>query len=75
MDVDKMNTGDVIDIYPYKGVVKNHDSGDVVSEFQLKTDVLLDEVRAGGRIPLIIGKSLTAKARQSLGESFCCVLV
>ena len=67
MSVDKMNTGDVIDIFPYKGVTKNHETGEVVAEFKLKTDVLLDEVRAGGRIPLIIGKSLTAKARASLG--------
>jgi len=67
MPVDKMETGDVIDIYPYEGVTKNHDTGDVVAEFSLKTDVLLDEVRAGGRIPLIIGKGLTAKARAALG--------
>eukprot|EP01040_Poterioochromonas_malhamensis_P002501 gene2501-2657_t len=69
MSVDNMKTGDVIDIYPYDGVVKNHETGDVVTKFQLKTDVMLDEVRAGGRIPLIIGKSLTAKARGSLGLS------
>jgi aconitase B len=68
MSVDKMNTGDVIDIYPYKGVTKNHTTGETVAEFKLKTDVLLDEVRAGGRIPLIIGKSLTSKARAALGE-------
>ena len=68
MNVDKMNTGDVIDIYPYKGVTKNNATGETVAEFKLKTDVLLDEVRAGGRIPLIIGKSLTAKARSSLGK-------
>lgn len=67
MPVDKMNTGDVIDIYPYEGVVKNHSTGEIVSNFKLKSDVMLDEVRAGGRIPLIIGKSLTAKARSSLG--------
>jgi aconitate hydratase 2/2-methylisocitrate dehydratase len=67
MPVDKMETGDVIDIYPYEGVTKNHETGAVVANFKLKTDVLLDEVRAGGRIPLIIGKSLTVKARASLG--------
>jgi len=67
MSVDKMNTGDIIDIYPYEGVTKNHLTGEVVANFKLKTDVLLDEVRAGGRIPLIIGKSLTGKARASLG--------
>lgn len=69
MSVDKMQTGDVIDIYPYEGVVKNHDTGETVTTFALKTDVMLDEVRAGGRIPLIIGKSLTSKARASLGLS------
>jgi aconitate hydratase 2/2-methylisocitrate dehydratase len=67
MPVDKMQTGDVIDIYAYDGVAKNQATGEVVANFQLKTDVMLDEVRAGGRIPLIIGKSLTAKARSSLG--------
>ena len=66
-DVSKMAMGDVIDIYPYQGVVKRHGSDEVVCEFQLKTDVILDEVRAGGRIPLIIGRGLTDKARQTLG--------
>jgi len=67
MDVDKMNTGDVIDIYPYDGVAKDHKTGDTLASFSLKTDVLLDEVQAGGRIPLIIGKTVTAKSRSSLG--------
>ena len=67
MDVDKMNTGDIIDIYPYEGVTKDHTTGETISCFSLKTEVLLDEVKAGGRIPLIIGKSQTAKARASLG--------
>lgn len=66
MPVDKLNTGDVIDIYPYEGVTKNHQTGEVITKFELKTDVMLDEVRAGGRIPLIIGKSLTRKAREAL---------
>ncbi|MCB1762167.1 MAG: bifunctional aconitate hydratase 2/2-methylisocitrate dehydratase [Gammaproteobacteria bacterium] len=66
-DVAKMKTGDVIDIYPYEGVVRAHDSGDELARFQLKTNVLLDEVRAGGRIPLIIGRGLTARAREALG--------
>lgn len=66
-DVTKMAMGDVIDIYPYLGVVKRHGSDEVVCQFQLKTDVILDEVRAGGRIPLIIGRGLTDKARQALG--------
>lgn len=69
LDVQKMAMGDVIDIYPYEGVVKNS-AGDVISEFEL-SPVLLDEVRAGGRIPLIIGRGLTGRAREalSLGES------
>ncbi|MBW3165605.1 bifunctional aconitate hydratase 2/2-methylisocitrate dehydratase [Ferrimonas balearica] len=66
MPVDKMAMGDVITVYPYEGVVKN-EAGEVISEFSLKTDVLLDEVRAGGRIPLIIGRGLTDKAREALG--------
>jgi len=64
--VEKMNTGDVIVIKPFEGRIEN-EAGEVISEFSLKTDVLLDEVKAGGRIPLIIGRSLTAKARDSLG--------
>jgi aconitate hydratase 2/2-methylisocitrate dehydratase len=66
-DVSSMAMGDVIDIYPYQGVVKRHDSEEVICNFELKTDVLLDEVRAGGRIPLIIGRGLTDKARKVLG--------
>ena len=65
--VDSMNMGDAIDIYPYKGEITRHNSDEVISKFELKTDVLLDEVRAGGRIPLIIGRGLTEKARQALG--------
>ncbi|MFZ7343222.1 bifunctional aconitate hydratase 2/2-methylisocitrate dehydratase [Avibacterium volantium] len=67
VDVSKLNMGDVIDIYPYQGKICKHDSDEVLAEFSLKTNVLLDEVRAGGRIPLIIGRGLTHKARQSLG--------
>lgn len=67
LDVSKLNMGDVIDVYPYEGKVCAHGSDEVLSTFKLKTDVLLDEVRAGGRIPLIIGRGLTDKARQSLG--------
>ncbi len=67
LDVSKINMGDVIDIYPYEGKVCAHDSGEVLSTFSLKTDVILDEVRAGGRIPLIIGRGLTDKARIALG--------
>ncbi|SFK23484.1 aconitase [Candidatus Pantoea symbiotica] len=67
LDVDRLNMGDVIDVYPYKGEVRNHETDEVLATFELKTDVLLDEVRAGGRIPLIIGRGLTTKARESLG--------
>ena len=65
LDVQKMHMGDIIDIYPYEGVVKNAD-GEVISEFTL-SPVLLDEVRAGGRIPLIIGRGLTTRACDALG--------
>jgi aconitate hydratase 2/2-methylisocitrate dehydratase len=64
--VDDLNMGDVIEIRPYDGKILS-ESGDVLSEFELKSDVLLDEVRAGGRINLIIGRGLTAKAREALG--------
>jgi aconitate hydratase 2/2-methylisocitrate dehydratase len=64
-DVTQMAMGDVIDIYPYdKKIEKN---GQVISTFDYKSEVLLDEVRAGGRINLIIGRGLTAKAREFLG--------
>ncbi|MDX1489788.1 MAG: bifunctional aconitate hydratase 2/2-methylisocitrate dehydratase [Pseudohongiellaceae bacterium] len=66
-DVDNLNTGDVIDIYPYEGKITKHGTDEVITEFKLKTEVILDEVRAGGRIPLIIGRGLTDKARTSLG--------
>ncbi|RRW78327.1 bifunctional aconitate hydratase 2/2-methylisocitrate dehydratase [Pantoea dispersa] len=67
LDVERLNMGDVIDVYPYKGEVRNHETNELLATFALKTDVLLDEVRAGGRIPLIIGRGLTTKARESLG--------
>ncbi|WP_026957905.1 bifunctional aconitate hydratase 2/2-methylisocitrate dehydratase [Aliagarivorans taiwanensis] len=67
LDVEQLNMGDVIDIYPFEGVVKKAGSDEVLSSFELKTDVLLDEVRAGGRIPLIIGRGLTDRAREALG--------
>ncbi|MFT6431296.1 MAG: aconitate hydratase 2/2-methylisocitrate dehydratase [Halopseudomonas sp.] len=66
-DVDDINTGDVIDVYVYDGKVCKHGTQDVITTFELKTQVLLDEVRAGGRIPLIIGRGLTDKARIELG--------
>jgi len=64
--VDDLNMGDVIEIRPYEGKILNQ-KGEVISEFSLKSDVLLDEVQAGGRIPLIVGRGLTTKARASLG--------
>ena len=65
MDVSKLEMGDVIELLPFEGkVMKN---GEVVAQFKLKTDVLLDSARAGGRIPLIIGRNLTAEARKALG--------
>ena len=65
LDVSKMEMGDEIELRPYEGkVLKN---GEVISEFQVKSEVLFDEVRAGGRIPLIIGRGLTSKAREALG--------
>lgn len=67
VDVTALNMGDVIDIYPYEGKICRHNSDEVLATFSLKTKVLLDEVRAGGRIPLIIGRGLTHKARQALG--------
>ena len=65
LDVSKMDMGDVIELRPYEG--KALKSGQVIAEFQVKSDVLFDEVRAGGRIPLIIGRGLTGKAREALG--------
>ncbi|ELF2461739.1 bifunctional aconitate hydratase 2/2-methylisocitrate dehydratase [Escherichia coli] len=67
VDVSNLNMGDVIDVYPYKGEVRNYETGELLATFELKTDVLIDEVRAGGRIPLIIGRGLTTKAREALG--------
>ena len=65
LDVSQMEHGDVIELRPYEG--KALKDGKQIASFQLKSEVLLDEVRAGGRIPLIIGRGLTAKARESLG--------
>jgi len=67
LDVEALAMGDVIDIYPFAGEVKKAGTDEVISTFKLKTEVLLDEVRAGGRIPLIIGRGLTDRARASLG--------
>ena len=65
LDVSQMNMGDVIELRPYEG--KALKDGKVIAEFKLKSPVILDEVRAGGRIPLIVGRGLTAKARAALG--------
>ena len=64
-DVEKMKTGDVISIYPFEGKIKN-EKNEVISKFEFKSETFLDEVRAGGRIPLIIGRSLTDKTREFL---------
>ncbi|MEJ1095314.1 MULTISPECIES: bifunctional aconitate hydratase 2/2-methylisocitrate dehydratase [unclassified Pseudoxanthomonas] len=65
LDVSQMNMGDVVELRPYDGRALK--DGQVIAEFQVKSDVLFDEVRAGGRIPLIIGRGLTSKAREALG--------
>jgi len=65
-DVTQLETGMVITIHPYKGEITN-EAGEVISRFILKPDTILDEVRAGGRIPLLIGRTLTDKTRQALG--------
>ena len=65
LDVNQMNMGDVVELRPYEG--KALKDGQVIAEFKVKSEVLFDEVRAGGRIPLIIGRGLTAKAREALG--------
>lgn len=65
-DVSGLNSGDVITIYPYEGKITN-EAGDTVSTFDMRPTTLADEVRAGGRIPLIIGRGLTDKARDTLG--------
>lgn len=64
LDVSKMEMGDVIDFYPYQGKVEKN--GEVISEFEYSSQVILDEVQAGGRIPLIIGRGLTDRAREYL---------
>ncbi len=65
LDVSQMEMGDVIELRPYEGkALKN---GEIIAEFKVKSDVLFDEVRAGGRIPLIIGRGLTTRAREALG--------
>lgn len=65
-DVSQLETGDVVTIYPYKGEIHNQ-GGELITSFELKPETLLDEVQAGGRIPLLIGRSLTDKTRTALG--------
>ena len=65
--VKKLSTGLVIDILPYEGKIVDHETQEVLSEYEFKSDVILDEVRAGGRINLIIGRGLTRRARENLG--------
>ncbi len=67
VQVDNINMGDVFDIYPHEGKITKHDSDEVLSTFELNSNTLLDEVRAGGRIPLIVGRALTNRARDYLG--------
>jgi aconitate hydratase 2/2-methylisocitrate dehydratase len=66
-DVTQLGMGDAIDVYPYAGKITKHGTDEVLTTFKLKSDVLLDSVQAGGRVPLIIGKQITAWARESLG--------
>jgi aconitate hydratase 2/2-methylisocitrate dehydratase len=66
-DVTALQMGDVIDIYPYEGVIRKHGSNEEICRFSLKTGIIADEVRAGGRIALIIGRGLTDRARDALG--------
>ena len=66
-DVSKLNMGQEIIFEPFNGKILDANSGEVLSNFELKTPVLLDEVRANGRIPLIIGRQLTDKTREALG--------
>jgi aconitate hydratase 2/2-methylisocitrate dehydratase len=65
-DVAKLEMGDVITIHPYEGKITN-EAGETISTFELKPTTMADEMRAGGRIPLIIGRSLTDKTREALG--------
>ena len=65
-DVSKMNLGDIIDIYPYERKVVKANSGEILAEYEYKSSTILDGVRAGGRIPLIIGRSLTDETREIL---------
>lgn len=69
VDVSKLNMGDTIHLYPYEGKITDESDSKILANFELKPDTLLDEVRAGGRVPLIIGRSLTDKTREALNLS------
>lgn len=73
-DVQSINTGDVITIHPYDGKISN-EAGEVISTFSMRPTTVADEVRAGGRIPLIIGRGLTDRARETLNLSISEVFV
>ena len=74
-DVSKMNLGDVIEIYPYEQKVINSETQELLCDYEYKSNTLLDGVRAGGRIPLIIGRSLTDETREVLNLSSSKVFV
>ena len=74
-DVTKMELGDTIDIYPHQGLITSNSTGKELCKFDYKTPTLLDEVRAGGRIPLIIGRSLTDRTREALSLKSTTVFV
>ena len=65
LDVNQMEMGDVIELRPFEG--KALKDGKEITRFTMRSEVIFDEVRAGGRIPLIIGRGLTMKARKALG--------
>ena len=69
MDVTNINMGSIIDIYPYEGITRDHNTNELLCKWNLKSDTLFDSVRVGGRINLIIGKSLTQKAQNTLKKN------
>ena len=68
MNVENMKTGQLIDLYPYDGITRDHNTNEIISSWKLKNNTLLDSVRANGRINLIIGKALTYKSQQALNK-------
>ena len=65
-DVSQLESGQLIDIYPYKGEIRDNSSGNLITTFEVKPSIF-DSVRAGGRIPLILGRQLTDDCREILG--------